>query len=484
VTDEGAVTSNGAQLAVSWSSTDPESGIIGFQYAIGTTPGGTDVKNFTSTTQNSVVVTGLTLQTGVTYYFAVRSTNGVGLQSAVGLSDGIRYDPAFQPQTKIIPSSPQNATEYSGIAFLATSARTVVLRAYDSSGNLIMGTGIRNPSTISLAAGQQSAKLLSELFGIQQSFDGWIEAQASGPGLGLFIATGAWDGSTLDGSVARDPSADFFLFHAGASAIMVNPSLRSANVSINGGPVLMIPSRGRIVTTVPGIVHVLSSEALVVAERVSSPGKLSINTAVPLTDAQSTLVFPDAAVGSGYNSILLLANATASPIDLAITTPLSTTAFARHMGPNETTQFSIASFGSPQNLFIAGAVRITSTGPLVGVLDIQSQTDPVTIGARPAATDFSFPQVANGNGLFTGLALATGDSAASITINVYAPSGGTPKSATITLGANQQLSKLVSELVSGVATQVGGYIRIHADQPIFAWEIYGSDLVMASGPPL
>jgi len=52
------------------------------------------------------------------------------------------------------------------------------------------------------------------------------------------------------------------------------------------------------------------------------------------------------------------------------------------------------------------------------------------------------------------------------------------------LGANRQLGRLVSELVPGTATQLGGYIRIRADQPIWAWEIYGSGEVMASGPPL
>jgi hypothetical protein len=118
------------------------------------------------------------------------------------------------------------------------------------------------------------------------------------------------------------------------------------------------------------------------------------------------------------------------------------------------------------------------------VLDIESATDAVTVGARPAATDFTFPHVANGNGLFTGLALATGSSSAKITIDVYAAGGGTPKSATVTLGANQQLARLVSELVSGVSTQLGGYIRVTADRPIWAWEIYGSGVVMASGPPL
>jgi hypothetical protein len=34
----------------------------------------------------------------------------------------------------------------------------------------------------------------------------------------------------------------------------------------------------------------------------------------------------------------------------------------------------------------------------VGVLDIENESGLVTMGARPAATDFAFPHVAHGNG--------------------------------------------------------------------------------------
>src|SRR6185369_9554802 len=170
----------------------------------------------------------------------------------------------------------------------------------DASGNPITGTGVRNPSMISLIAGQQSAKLISELFGVQ-TFDGWIEVEASAPGLGIFTATGAWNMSSLDGSVARDTSTDFVLFHAGASAILVNPSSRPANVTMtslgaSGTQSFSIPPRSRVVTTLGSAVRVQSSEALAAIERTDGPGKLAINAAVPVTDGEGTLVFPHAVV--------------------------------------------------------------------------------------------------------------------------------------------------------------------------------------------
>jgi hypothetical protein len=249
-----------------------------------------------------------------------------------------------------------------------------------------------------------------------------------------------------------------------------------------------IPARGRFLTTLPGTVRVQSSEALAAVERTDGPGKLAINTAVPVTDGQANLVFPHAVVVNGYTSTVTLANpgVTAETVTVGFGASVATI----RLEPNALIRTSIAGLlQSGTRTDGVGAVTVSATTALgqpavVGILDIENETGLVTMGARPSSTEFTFPHVANGNGLFTGLAFATGANPASVTIEVYEPSGGSPKSATITLGANQQLARLVSELVAGTATQLGGYIRIRSNQPIWAWEIYGSGQVMASGPPL
>jgi hypothetical protein len=488
VSDEGALTANRTQLAAAWASADPESGIREFQYAIGTTPGGTEVKPFSPTTQNSAVVSGLGLQSGTTYYFTVQAVNGAGLVSDPGVSDGIRYDPAYQPQIKIISSAPMSNSEFTGLALLAPTAMNVVLRAYDANGSPVLGSGIRNPATISLAPGEQYAKLLTELFGFQ-TFDGWVEAEASQPGLSIFTSTGAWDMSALDGNVARETAADFVLFHAGASAVLVNPSSRAANVSMTSlvtktTQTFSIPPRGLFVTALASAVRIRSTEALAAIERSSVPGRLTMNAAVPVTDAQSSLVFPHAVVGGGYKSTVLLANVgdTARTVQVAFGTPGASFL----VQPNTVTPVPI---GPAVSGITTGSVTVTVDGSLesraiVAVLDIENETGFVTLSARPAATEFVFPYVVNGSGFFTGLAFATGSAPARITVEVYESRGGSPRFATIPLGANQQLGRLINELVAGVATQLGGYIRVRSDQPIWAWEIYGSGGVMASGPPL
>ncbi len=90
VIDEGDWTQSISRLSASWSSSDFESGISEYQYAIGTSQGATNVVGWTSTgTSTLVVKTGLMLINAKTYYFSVKAKNGVNLWSEIGYSDGI-----------------------------------------------------------------------------------------------------------------------------------------------------------------------------------------------------------------------------------------------------------------------------------------------------------------------------------------------------------------------------------------------------------
>lgn len=91
VTDEGVMTTKTDQLYASWVSSDPESGIAEYQYKITQdSPTGVVIRNWTSTGTTAYVTAGsLSLTSGKTYYFSVKAKNGRGLESQVGLSDGI-----------------------------------------------------------------------------------------------------------------------------------------------------------------------------------------------------------------------------------------------------------------------------------------------------------------------------------------------------------------------------------------------------------
>ena len=69
-------------LTASWTSADPQSGIAEYDYAIGTTPGGSEIVPRTAVgTQAYAYRTGLNLTVGKTYYFTVWVKNGAGLWS-------------------------------------------------------------------------------------------------------------------------------------------------------------------------------------------------------------------------------------------------------------------------------------------------------------------------------------------------------------------------------------------------------------------
>ncbi|MFA5117219.1 MAG: LamG-like jellyroll fold domain-containing protein [Candidatus Omnitrophota bacterium] len=91
VTDSGASTRSTASLSASWRSSDPVSGILEYQFQVTRdSPSGSILRNWASAgTKTSIVVTGLTLQAGKTYYFRVKAKNGAGLWSPIGVSNGI-----------------------------------------------------------------------------------------------------------------------------------------------------------------------------------------------------------------------------------------------------------------------------------------------------------------------------------------------------------------------------------------------------------
>ncbi|MES2394941.1 MAG: N-acetylmuramoyl-L-alanine amidase [Bacteroidota bacterium] len=85
-----SVTASLTDLSANWSaSTDPNSAISRYWYAIGTTPGATDIVNYTDNWFNqAVTATGLSSVVGQMYYFSVKAEDGAGLQSTVFTSNG------------------------------------------------------------------------------------------------------------------------------------------------------------------------------------------------------------------------------------------------------------------------------------------------------------------------------------------------------------------------------------------------------------
>ncbi len=90
-TNGGRYTHDLTMLEVEWeTATDATAGLREYQYAIGTTEGGTDVRGFTGVgLKTEVRADGLTLQDGVTYHVSVRAVDAAGNVSSVVSSPGI-----------------------------------------------------------------------------------------------------------------------------------------------------------------------------------------------------------------------------------------------------------------------------------------------------------------------------------------------------------------------------------------------------------
>jgi len=76
-------------LSATWTATDPESSITLFRYGIGTTPGSSDVINWTYTSETTVEHGTLDLFPEEMYYIAVRARNEGGLWSEAGIPPGV-----------------------------------------------------------------------------------------------------------------------------------------------------------------------------------------------------------------------------------------------------------------------------------------------------------------------------------------------------------------------------------------------------------
>jgi spore germination protein YaaH/PKD repeat protein len=83
-------TTIGNSISASWNFTDPNSGIYGYRYFVGTSPGDSDVVSPTVTGLNSFNETGVTLQNNTWYYVTVSAINNATLKNTI-TSDGIFY---------------------------------------------------------------------------------------------------------------------------------------------------------------------------------------------------------------------------------------------------------------------------------------------------------------------------------------------------------------------------------------------------------
>jgi PKD repeat protein/N-acetyl-anhydromuramyl-L-alanine amidase AmpD len=174
---------NNTQLSANWTaSVDPHSDVERYWYAIGTTPGATDVVNWTDNWFNTGFThTGLSLSFGTTYYVTVKTENGAGLISNEVFADGVTIDNPTDPpvanftifnasicsgDSMLISNSSSDATTYSWTidngATLSSSTETSPYAFISSTGDYEVTLTANGPGgsdestqTISVTVDQQ-----------------------------------------------------------------------------------------------------------------------------------------------------------------------------------------------------------------------------------------------------------------------------------------------------------------------------------------
>ncbi|HNQ68103.1 MAG TPA: N-acetylmuramoyl-L-alanine amidase [Bacteroidales bacterium] len=144
------------QISANWTeSSDINSGIIAYYYAVGTTVGGTDIIDWTNCGLDTFFEdNSVNLIPETVYYISVKSENGAGLMSSVKTSDGVRA--LNEP---IVPECPESYQ-------ICISEPAFSLSGASPSGGTYSGIGVTagtfNPANANIGTHMITYTLLSE----------------------------------------------------------------------------------------------------------------------------------------------------------------------------------------------------------------------------------------------------------------------------------------------------------------------------------
>ncbi len=147
------ITTSTNSLSANWSaSSDPHSGINYYQYAIGTTPGGTNVTGWTSTgTTRSMTKSGLNLVSGLTYYVTVRTYNNAGLVANAVESDGVQIIRDIAVSPRVFLGGSYNSTSNVMIDYLRVAGLVPTNQPYSNTPWNYSGTESTTAAVLNVA---------------------------------------------------------------------------------------------------------------------------------------------------------------------------------------------------------------------------------------------------------------------------------------------------------------------------------------------
>lgn len=237
-------TPNKTALSVTLNTADPNTPVVAFEVALGSSAGATDVLGWTrhavtprvGVVEQLVQLTGLSLQQGVTYYLIARAENGVGLKCDPGAATTVAVDttpPVIQEvgdggdysrDTNRLQATVRAADETSGLGALelwvgTTAGAEDVLGHQAFSGDRF----VNGVASVSLTG-----------FNVQSGRRVFVTARVRNRA-GLWCAPVSSDGITIDGTAASTPVVeDAGAYTTSATALTFQVSSADAESGVAG----------------------------------------------------------------------------------------------------------------------------------------------------------------------------------------------------------------------------------------------------------
>ncbi|MBP7867687.1 MAG: hypothetical protein KA419_17285 [Acidobacteria bacterium] len=434
------------------------------------------------------------------------------------LGGGFTYRQLYFPRLAFEPGV---TDEGYGFVNVGAQADQVEFRAYGADGSPV-GT----PNTLAWPAGGQGAYQADGLFGLTGAATAWATAKAGKTGMrGFFLSQlfGPSGLAGLDGApVFSETFAEGYVprvqgTNGYTTRIMVaNPGLTPVNVTFTGltgtgtvaGSTVPVPALGVHTADLgtifagkapfDGALKIVANEGGVVANaniRYGSAAIASVN-AVDVTEARKTLFASHVVSFTGvFGTRLHVVNPTATDHALTLTPyaengtalgpPVNLT-----IGANRALTLDESQMGLPAGSNVNGWLKVSSPDvtpepAFLGAVTFGHPGDHHYESTLPLQADglwdLYFAQVATGNvgGIHwvSGLAIVNPSPTASaqVTITVHKSDGtvnGTPAVRTLAPGEKYVRELAAIEGIGTLENQASGYVHVHADQPVMAFELF------------
>ena len=128
---------------------------------------------------------------------------------------------------------------------------------------------------------------------------------------------------------------------------------------------------------------------------------------------------------------------------------------------------------------VIGWVRVSSGGRLLGSASFQG-TEGRFLASLPLAArgarEFVLSHIAQGPTIFTGVALMNpGNEVALVSVEAFNREGQSLGAASLELAKAEKIALLIPELIPGVVSQEGGFVRVRSNLPVVGFELFGNN---------